>query len=202
MNDITLSMALVDFIPVIVCAASVMIQIRVFRAKMQTLFYVLFVLGGIMLVAGGVLKALWKLLYALELGDFQLLSDQFLPVSGAAFVLLAVASIRMLIGSGRSGYQYAFMASSRIPFIAMMFFGMTGWYMSLSVLSFRLKKKGIGLLFILAWIIMTVTSMFSTKFDSAQSAMHWIAEVINIFAQLMLLTGTIALRRALREEYY
>ncbi|MBR5372544.1 MAG: hypothetical protein IK130_10060 [Oscillospiraceae bacterium] len=200
MDPITLSMALVDFIPVILCAVVMLFQIRIFRTRMQPFFHILFILGAFLLVAGGTLKALWKLLLALKIGDYQLLSDQFLPVSGTAFVLLAIAAICMVTGTKRSEKQFAFMAASRIPFIAMMFFGMTGWYMSLAVLSFRLKKKGAGGLFIAAWIIMSGTSVLSAKFDNGQSIMHWVAEGANILVQILLLSGTSAIHKALVEQ--
>ena len=80
-------MALVDFIPVLFFgAAAVMLQ-RDLYGKMVKGAYTLFAAGTIDVFMAGLLKALYKLLYALGVCDFQPLTQMFFPVQALGFLL-------------------------------------------------------------------------------------------------------------------
>ena len=72
--EFTLPMALFDFVPVILyCASSVLMQ-RCLYGRMATGGFAIYCTGTIMVTVGGIYKALWKLLYALGVCDFQALA--------------------------------------------------------------------------------------------------------------------------------
>ena len=64
MNDFSVSMALVDYIPVILFASAAVILIRDLYSKMTKGAFALFAAGVIDVTIAGALKATWKLLYA------------------------------------------------------------------------------------------------------------------------------------------
>ena len=64
MNDFSISMALVDYIPVALFAAAAVILLRDLYDKMSKGAFALFSAGVIDVTLAGALKATWKLLYA------------------------------------------------------------------------------------------------------------------------------------------
>lgn len=91
----TAPMALVDFIPVaLFLTAAVMLQ-RDLYGKMSKGSFALFAGGTFMVVTAGVFKAVWKLLYALAICDFQRLNQSFLPIQATGFFLMAAALIAL-----------------------------------------------------------------------------------------------------------
>lgn len=75
-----ISMALVDYIPVILfLISSIMLQ-RTLYDRFSKGAFALFAGGTIMVIVAGAFKATWKLLYAAGICDFQKLSQVFFPM--------------------------------------------------------------------------------------------------------------------------
>ena len=64
MNDFSVSMAIVDFLPVFLFGQGAAILMRDLYNKMSKASFALFAAGSINVFSAGFLKALWKLLYA------------------------------------------------------------------------------------------------------------------------------------------
>ena len=79
-GGITIFMALVDFIPVVFFFISGILLIKDLSNKLNKGYYSLLSAGIIMVFIAGALKALWKVLYALELCDYVLLDHSFFPM--------------------------------------------------------------------------------------------------------------------------
>ena len=79
MKDFSVSMALVDYIPVLFFAIASVILMRDLYNKMSKGAFALFAAGTIDITCAGALKATYKLLYATGACDFEALSDMFFP---------------------------------------------------------------------------------------------------------------------------
>lgn len=103
MNGITVPMALVDFIPVLLFfAAAVLLQRDLYRQMVKGA-YARLATGSIMVLIGGLFKATWKILYALRICDYPLLSDSFFPMQGPGFLLVFLALVGMFTPWNRKG---------------------------------------------------------------------------------------------------
>ena len=71
MHDFSVAMGLMDFIPVIFFAVSAALLLRDLHSKMGSGTYALLAAGCIDVFMAGFGKALWKLLYAAGICDFQ-----------------------------------------------------------------------------------------------------------------------------------
>ena len=77
MKEFTVPMALFDFIPVILFFAGSLF-IGSFLGKRVKIFdTVFYYIGFILITAAGLMKALYKLFYAADIGDFTWLNDSF-----------------------------------------------------------------------------------------------------------------------------
>ena len=76
MKEFSVPMAIVDYIPVLLFLLSDVIIAGDLKKKMSALSYWLFVAGAVLVTCAGFLKATYKLLYALGVGDFVWMSNQ------------------------------------------------------------------------------------------------------------------------------
>lgn len=87
----TVGMALVDFIPVVLFLAAIILLQRDLYECFSKGAFALFAGGGIMVFCAGLFKATWKLLYALNICDFQKLNQVFFPMQATGFHALGGA---------------------------------------------------------------------------------------------------------------
>ncbi len=97
MNDFSISMALVDYIPVICFAIASVILLRDLYRKMSKGAFALFSAGVIDVTLAGALKATWKLLYAAGVCNFEALDHMFFPVQSIGFLLAGIGILAMLV---------------------------------------------------------------------------------------------------------
>ena len=97
MNDFSVTMALVDYIPVLFFAVAGVILMRDLYSKMSKGAFALFAAGVIDVTIAGALKATWKLLYAAGICDFAALNAMFFPVQSIGFLLAGIAMLAMLV---------------------------------------------------------------------------------------------------------
>ena len=184
MKEFSVSMALVDFIPVILFAAGSVILMRDLYNKMSKGAFALFAAGTIDVACAGALKALYKLLYAAGVCDFTPLSDMFFPVQSIGFLLAGIGIVAMV--SHRQKETAAAVApvvfKGTFIFVGFMIVGFGMMNAVLSALSNKIKKPGLIVLFVLAWVCMLAMGYLSTR-DFAQASMNWIAQGVNIVGQ-------------------
>ena len=190
MNSISVPMAIIDFIPVLLFFITAVILQRDLYYKMSKGAFALLAAGSIMVLIGGIYKAGWKILYALEICDYQAINTAFFPMQGPGFLLLF---------SGNKRKDTAAVAvvpyTSNLPFIIMQVIGLGGAQMILMVKALKLKKKNAAILFIVSFIFMLGMGYLGSKFDSS-SKMNWIAQVTNIISEAALLAGVVILHKA------
>ena len=188
-------MAIIDFIPVLLFFITAIILQRDLYYKMSKGAFALLAAGSIMVLIGGIYKAGWKILYALEICDYQAINTAFFPMQGPGFLLFFLG----LLFSGNKRKDTAAVAAvpytSNLPFIIMQVIGLGGAQMVLMVKALKLKKKNAAILFIVSFIFMLGMGYLGSKFDSS-SKMNWIAQVTNIISEAALLAGVVILHKA------
>ena len=193
MKEFSVSMALVDFIPVILFTIASVILMRDLYNKMSKGAFALFAAGTIDVAFAGAMKALYKLLYAAGVCDFAPLSDMFFPVQSIGFLL---AGLGMLAMACRRQKETALTAAAPAAFkgtfifVGCMVAGFGMMNAVLSVLAKKIKKPLLCILFVLAWVCMLAMGYLSTR-NFAEAKMNWIAQGVNILGQGSFLLGTI-----------
>lgn len=180
-------MALVDFVPVILFAAAAVVLQRGLYERMSKGAFALFAGGTIMTICAGLIKALWKLLYALNVCDFDRLNQAFFPMQSVGFLLSGIAVVALLTApQKRKNTVYAAAApavfSGTMIFVALLVLGSLGLYGGLGVLAAREKKHGAAVLFAVAFVLMLGMGYLSSR-DFTQASMNWIAEGVNLVGQ-------------------
>jgi hypothetical protein len=198
MNDFTISMALVDYIPVICFALASMILLRDLYDKMNKGAFALFAAGTIDVTCAGALKATWKLLYASGACDFQALNAMFFPVQSIGFLLAGVGMIAMLCH--RQTPKAASLAvapplfSGTFVFVALMVAGLGLMDVALCMLAVKMKKSRLIAWFAVSFVCSLCMGYLSSQ-DFAKASMNWIAECVNVVGQGALLVGTYFLHK-------
>ena len=197
MNDFSISMALVDYIPVILFATASVILLRDLYNKMSKGAFALFSAGGINVTVAGALKATWKLLYAANICNFEALDRMFFPVQSIGFLLAGVGILAMLIHRQNKASVLAVappVFSGTFVFVGLMVAGLGIMDAVLCILSAKLKKPWIIAIYAVSFICSLCMGYLSSQ-DFAEAAMNWMAEGINVVGQGMFLTGTILLHK-------
>lgn len=196
MKEFPVAMALVDFIPVAFFTAAGVLLMRDLYNKMSKGAFALFAAGLIDVTCAGALKALYKLLYAAGLCDFTPLSEMFFPVQSIGFLLAGLGILAML--THRQGRRTCAVVppvfKGTFVFVSLMVLGLGMLDAVLCVLSVRLKKPALVVLFLLSFVCSLAMGYLSSK-DFAQASMNWIAEAVNVAGQGSLLAGAILLHK-------
>ena len=196
MNNFTLPLALMDYIPVICFGvAAVLLQSDLY-GKMGKGAFALFAAGTINIFAAGFLKATWKLLYAAGICDFAALNTMFLPTQSIGFLLAGVGIILMMTTKKRVMAAVAPpLFSGSVIFIMMMVLGLGSICTVLSIIAVKMKKKSAMVLFILAFVASMGMGAMSGQ-DVTQAWVNWVEQGINCAGQGMLMCGVLILHKA------
>lgn len=198
-------MALFDFVPVILYLISSVIFQRDLYSRMSKGCYAVYCAGTIIVTVGGLFKATYKLLYALGICDFPMLSDCFMPFQATGFTLAAAAVIGYVIGKGRAENDKLYSAAvpplvtSKMLFVVFMVLGLLVTNIGYAVIALRRKRIGAAVLFIVSLVLEMGMGYLSTR-DFTKASMNWIGEVTNFFGMATLLLGTLDLHRNVFSE--
>ncbi len=196
--DFTVSMALVDYIPVLFFALAALILLRDLYSKMSKTSFALFAAGVTNITIAGALKATWKLLYAAGVCDFQALNAMFFPTQSIGFILAGIG-ILLMICKKKSNHNIAAAVvppvfSGTFVFVGLMVAGLGMMNAVLCMLAAKLKKPWLIAIFILSFVCSLCMGYLSSK-DFAQASMNWIAEGVNVIGQGTLLVGAYLLHK-------
>ena len=197
-KEFSVTMSLVDFIPVLLFGIAAVIFQRDLYNKMSKGAFALFAAGTIDVFCAGALKALYKLLYALNICDFEPLSAMFFPVQSIGFLLAGIGVIAMVVhkqGETMPALVAPAAFSGTFIFVALMVGGLGGISAGLSVLAKKLKKP---IAIVLVWItfFMCMGMGYLSSKDFAQASMNWIAEGVNVVGQGCFLLAAVILHKA------
>ena len=199
MYNVSVPMALMDFVPVVFYGFTAAILRRDLFNKMSRQNFSLFSAGTVFIFMAGLLKALWKLLYGAGICDFQALNTIFLPVQSIGFLLTGVSIILMVARKKVPVLAVPPVFGGTMVFIPMMVLGLGSIVTVLSVLAAKLKKKAAIVLFVLSFLASLAMGGMATQ-DSTQSWVNWVEQSLNCLGQGALLWGVIVLdRKGLKE---
>ena len=204
MNEYSVVMSLVDYIPVACFMVATIILMRDLYNKMSKGAFALFAAGAIDIACAGALKATYKLLYALNICDFQALSNMFFPVQSIGFLLMGIGLIAMISHRQTKKVEAMAVAAPAVfkgtfVFVGFMVAGIGVISTVLSILAFKLKKKWLMVLFIVTFVCCMSMGYLSSR-DFSSKSMNWIAEGINVVGQGSLLAGAILMHKHGLEE--
>jgi hypothetical protein len=197
MNDFSISMALVDYIPVIFFALAAVILMRDLYNKMSKGAFALFSAGVIDITLARALKATWKLLYAMDACDFEALDAMFFPVQSIGFLLAGVGILAMIVHKQTKSAAMAVappVFSGTFVFVGLMVAGLGVMDAALCILSVKLKKPVLIAVFALSFICSLCMGYLSSQ-NFAEAYMNWMAEGINTVGQGLLLLGSYLLHK-------
>lgn len=195
MKDFTVSMALVDYIPVLCFAIAAIILQRDLYNKMSKGAFALFAAGTINITCAGALKATYKLLYAAKVCDFEALNAMFFPVQSIGFLLVGIGAIMMICqkpikNAALSAAPVApAVFSGTFVFVGLMVAGLGLMDVALCILCVKMKKPKLITFFVASFICSLCMGYLSSQ-DFAEAAMNWIAEGVNVVGQGAMLAGT------------
>ncbi len=195
MYQFSIPMALVDFVPVLCFGYAAALLQQDLYGKMRKSYFALFAAGSINIFAAGFLKAVWKLLYALNICDFHALNTLFLPLQSIGFLLAGLGIVLMLVKKDMpllSAAPAVFTGTG--IFISMMVLGLGCICAVLSILAVKMKKKGAAVLFLLSFLCSMGMGAMSGQ-DATLAWVNWTEQAINCAGQGMLLWGTLILHK-------
>lgn len=197
MYNFTVPMALMDYLPVFFFGVTAVLLLRDLYNKMFKGAYALLAAGCVNVFLAGLCKATWKLLYAANICDFVALEEMFMPVNSLGLLFVGLSLIGMLVWKRKGALLSVAppVFASSMPFIMMMVLGLGGLCAGLSILSAKMKKGNVMILFILSFVCAMAMGYMSSQ-DSTQSWVNWVEQSINTVSQLCLMLGVIALHRA------
>ena len=197
MKEFSIPMAIVDFIPVILYFLATNIVAKDLRHRMSSINRVLYRIGTLMVVIAGSLKALYKLLYAAGVGDFQWMSNQMFSNQAIGFLVAGVILCSAVVGKKKNRVN-GFIPTMAL--VGIMVVGLAASNASLSYVASKMKKGGALACFIVSFFLCMMMGYLSSKnFD--QAYMNWAAEGINILGQGLLFIGCRMLHKAGLEKY-
>lgn len=197
MNDFSISMALVDYIPVLFFAAASGILLWDLYPRMGKGAFAIFSAGVIDVTVAGALKATWKLLYALGICNFEALDQMFFPVQSIGFLLAGVGLLSLLLhkpGKRSLAAVAPPVFSGTFVFVALMVVGLGMMDVVLCLLSVKRKKPWLIAIFVLSFVC-SLGMGYLSSCNFAEASMNWIAEGVNIVGQGSLFAGVILLHK-------
>lgn len=194
MDEYPLMLSLVDFIPNIAFIAGIFYLLKFIKIKPDRKIYNLLFIGGMLVFSGGMLKALWKLLYTMKIADIVIMSEAQFVLLAPGFLMMFLAMILFIRKKepSLSGAVLA-MAAWKIPFLAVVTLSSIGFYASLAYMSFK-RRCVLGTVgFILALVIML--GMAGMAGGEQTIASQWIEEGVNSTGQVIFALASYLLYR-------
>ena len=205
MKEYSIPMALFDLLPVFFFLAGTWTVAADMKQKMTLPAKILFVGGSGLVFLAGLLKALYKLIYSLGLGDPAWMNGQFFYNQALGFLLagigLTLAVMRLDKASGPkggsgagsasgsgSGKLYSFVPIPVMALVGIMVAGLAALDASLCYLAAKLKKHSALILFIVSFFLCLGMGYLSSR-NFEKSSMNWIAEGVNAAGQFAFLAG-------------
>lgn len=198
MNGISVPMAIVDFTPVLLFFLAAVVLQRDLYNKMVKGAFALLAAGSIMVFTGGLYKAVWKLLYALNICNFEALDIAMFPLQAPGFLLvfLGLTSLKKKDFGAPTALAVApVLYQSNLVFIVMQVVSFGGIQFCMARIALTMKKRLAAVLFILSFVFILGMGYLGAKFDDS-SSMHWIAQVTNILSQGSFFWGVMILHKA------
>ena len=190
MKQFSIPMALVDYIPVVLFVMAAWILIKDLGKKMNKVSYYLFLIGVCLVSSAGLLKATYKLLYALNIGDFLWMSNQFFSNQAFGFLLAGIGIVMFVLNKNT---MYSFLPTMAL--VGIMVVGLGAMDAGLCFIANKMKKRNALICFVISFFLSLMMGYLSSR-DFDKAIMNWIAQGINTIGQLLLYIGVRTLDKA------
>lgn len=180
--QVSLAMSIADYVPTLLYMLAALTLYKYVK-KANPFPAAVYLLGAFMVFAAGFLKATYKLLLALDIGEFPWMTDQFFSNQAIGFLICGIGMLTAAISRKK---VYSLLPTMAL--VGIMVAGLAMTDISLCFIAAKAKKKGCILFFIPAMILCLAMGYLSTK-DFASASMNWLAEGLNAVAQLLLFLG-------------
>ena len=192
-----LALAMYDFVPVAFFQIGAIFLVRTSTRMCGLRCSRLAIVGSLLIFLGGFLKAIWKLLFTIGVGDYQWLSESQFPLVAPGFLVLLIAVI-MMARSDReartiNAASILLMATWKIPFLIVMTLTSMGVQGILTYVSFQRKAKLAAAGFIVAFL--GLVGMGAMASGEQTLARQWIEQSVNSVGQLGFMVGSILLHQ-------
>ncbi|MCR4633559.1 MAG: hypothetical protein K5648_05475 [Erysipelotrichaceae bacterium] len=191
MKQFSLTMALVDYIPVVFFCLASLILIKDLHKKMSKASLYVYVAGAFLVTAAGFLKASYKLLYALQIGDFLWMSGQFFSNQSLGFLLAGVGLMMYVMSKNERAYGFL----PTMALVGIMVVGLGAMDAALCSIANKMKKRNALICFIVSFFFCLMMGYLSSK-DFDKVFMNWAAQFINIGGQGLFYLGVRILHEA------
>ena len=198
----SLGLSLLDFVPSLAFLVGACYLVRWLWLTGSTLSVVAMIAGTSLVLLGGTLEALWKLLYTMGVGDFWLLGElQFMLLAPGFLAMLVSLVIALRQERKRWNATLVAMAPWKIPLLATMTLSSLAVYGILSYIAFRRKARLAAAMYILT--IVCMLGMAGLASGEQSVARQWTEEGINAVGQIAFALGSYLLysRFAVEWEY-
>lgn len=193
MNPV-IPLAMFDFVPNLAFLIGAYFLVRTaYLARGKTCGSVLIV-GAALILLGGLLQAIWKLLYATGAANISLLSNLQFVLMAPGFVLLLLAVILLAWQSKKkSSAPLLAIAPWKLPLLIVMVLASLAAQGLLAYISIRRRAFAAGAGFILAFLcLLAMGGMSGAEQTLAQ---QWMEEGINAFGQIAFAAASFLLYR-------
>lgn len=208
-EDYSFLMALIDLIPVALFFLAGLILMNDLYNKMDKWSYAFLSTGTLTVLLAGLLKAIWKILCALNITDFVVFNLMLLPLQAFGFILSALSLLSFV--KKRTKF-YSFlpigsiifltekvpleMTNKSMPFLILQTLGATVLLIFLIIIAVKLKNKLAVIFFICSIILMYgMGGLAATEGKMDLTLWNWLEELDNIFSQGTLFVGVYLLHK-------
>lgn len=206
MQSFTLSLALFNFLPVVFTALAMVFIVRLLHTY-RTDILPFAIAAAILIVAGGLAKACWKLIFTLTGTDILWLSNALFPLIGPGFFMLAVLGVASLYQQRSQNHiprpwLWAFLCIAAffalaawrswgldiprgwfLPIMTLTTLGNLGLSIVLIVMAFMQRQRGIAILFILN-IVMIFALQPIAMTEPKTVSLHWVEQILTALGTL------------------
>ncbi len=183
MNVFSIPMALMDLLPVALFLAGNLLIWKDLGGKMSFASRSFYLTGIVLAVAAGFIKAHYKLLCAVGIGDIEWMSRQFFPNQSLGFLLAGAGLLLSLVSRKKKNKEYrtyAFLPPMAL--VGLMIIGETCMYIALGIYAAKLKKPAATVMLVISYILSLGMGYLSSR-DFGTEAMNWLAQTVNACSQ-------------------
>jgi len=189
--EVTLSLAVYDYLPMLIWGAGSYFLIDAIRKDINGgFFYYTLILSLGLVWIGGFLKATWKLLIAISDANLILLSDMQFPLMGAGFCLLFISLLAFLLQKKDIQKKNFAIGFFKKLFLPVMVIGSIGSTICLIIIAKRRKVLPALIFYSIFLVVSTSMGFIGSRIVATSYKVIFIEQTINCSSTLMWALGS------------
>ena len=189
--EVTLSLAIYDYLPMLIWGAGSYFLIDAIKKDMPGgIFYYVLIVSLVLVWIGGFLKATWKFLIALADINLILLSDIQFPLMGAGFFLLFISLLSFLLQKKEIQKKYFAIGAYKKLFLPVMVIGSLGSTICLIIIAKRRKVLPALIFYSIFLVVSTSMGYIGSRIVATSYKVILIEQTINCSSTFMWALGS------------